>query len=455
MSTTTRPRSPSTTPPPSPRATEPLKKRPRLASSNSPLPYHVGMHLAPMVRIGTLPTRLVSLEYGASLVWGPEIVDKAIIGATREVDPNTGVVKFVKNNRAIFECHPVEKSRLIFQLGSADPELAVEALKVIEHDVAGVGLNCGCPKSFSLQGGMGAALLKDPTRLCNILKALVAATDLPIDAKIRLLPISAPSSPSPESESEPAPPAASEDPTLPLIREILSTGIKCLTVHCRTQTMRSSEPALHHRLLSINESLARLRREAQESCPGAEAPEWTKIPVVCNGDVTGGAREGTEEEGNEDGPDATPTDTWGNFDKVCRETGVASVMIARAAEANPSCFNSAGLEDPIKVVIPKMLRIAIMTKNHFSNTKYVLNAINLHHSPTPPGKELNRDVKLQMNKAKTYVDMGRIFGIDEAEIKRLESDATDETLRQLVPRWVERSKKIEASYEKGPGVSSA
>lgn len=96
-----------------------------------------------------------------------------------------------------------------------------------------------------------------------------------------------------------------------------------------------------------------------------------------------------------------------------------------------------------------------MTKNHFSNTKYVLNAINLHHSPTPPGKELNRDVKLQMNKAKTYVDMGRIFGIDEAEIKRLESDATDETLRQLVPRWVERSKKIEASYEKGPGVSSA
>lgn len=191
----------------------------------------------------------------------------------------------------------------------------------------------------------------------QILKALVAATDLPIDAKIRLLPISAPSSPSPESESEPAPPAASEDPTLPLIREILSTGIKCLTVHCRTQTMRSSEPALHHRLLSINESLARLRREAQESCPGAEAPEWTKIPVVCNGDVTGGAREGTEEEGNEDGPDATPTDTWGNFDKVCRETGVASVMIARAAEANPSCFNSAGLEDPIKVVIPKMLRI--------------------------------------------------------------------------------------------------
>lgn len=39
-----------------------------------------------MVRIGTLPTRLLALEYGANLVWGPEIVDKAIIGSERVVD---------------------------------------------------------------------------------------------------------------------------------------------------------------------------------------------------------------------------------------------------------------------------------------------------------------------------------------------------------------------------------
>jgi tRNA-dihydrouridine synthase 2 len=121
-----------------------------------------------MVRIGTLPTRLLSLEYGASLVWGPEIVDKAIIGCTRQVNPRTGVISFIKGGRSIFECHPIEKSRLIFQLGSSDPILAREALKVIEGDVGGVGLNCGCPKAFSLQGGMGAALLKDPERLCSV-----------------------------------------------------------------------------------------------------------------------------------------------------------------------------------------------------------------------------------------------------------------------------------------------
>ena len=33
-----------------------------------------------------VPTRLFALKYGASLVWGPEIVDKAILHAERIVD---------------------------------------------------------------------------------------------------------------------------------------------------------------------------------------------------------------------------------------------------------------------------------------------------------------------------------------------------------------------------------
>lgn len=73
---------------------EPPAKRARLEPSTSPSDtacpapdlaqssarYRMGLFLAPMVRIGTLTTRLIALENGASLVWGPEIVDKAIIG---------------------------------------------------------------------------------------------------------------------------------------------------------------------------------------------------------------------------------------------------------------------------------------------------------------------------------------------------------------------------------------
>jgi tRNA-dihydrouridine synthase 2 len=39
--------------------------------------------LAPMVRVGTLPMRLLALEYGADIVYTPEIVDKKIIRTER------------------------------------------------------------------------------------------------------------------------------------------------------------------------------------------------------------------------------------------------------------------------------------------------------------------------------------------------------------------------------------
>ncbi|GAA5976624.1 hypothetical protein JCM10908_005573 [Rhodotorula pacifica] len=427
------------------------------------LPYQQGMHLAPMVRIGTLPLRLIALEYGAELVWGPEIVDKAIIGAERKVDPRTGVISFCKNGRSIFDCHPLEKSRLIFQLGSASPDLAVQAMKVIENDVAGVGLNCGCPKSFSLSGGMGAALLKEPEKLCSILSALVQATDLPVDAKIRLLPLppkavsSDPASaaatlatpvatpppapdaaqPTPSAVLEPTIPptltvpastadlaaaeaddspssfsSSQEEPTLALVARIFDTGIANLTVHCRTQEMRSREPALHERMRGITE----MGRERG-------------IPVVCNGDAVGGGKEAG----------------WGNFDQVCEKTGVISVMIARAAEANPSCFSRSGLADPISEVIPKLLRVAILTQNQYNNTKYILNAMSLTDSPTPPSRETNREYKQKMNKAKTYEDMADVFGISRDEVKRLQAvegaEAT-KTFEELVPRWTKRREEI-------------
>ncbi|GAA5921322.1 hypothetical protein JCM3775_002991 [Rhodotorula graminis] len=407
------------------------------------LPYAHGLHLAPMVRIGTLPVRLVALDYGAQLVWGPEIVDKAIIGATRQVDHNTGVVSFVKNGRSIFECHPLEKPRLIFQLGSADPKLAVEALKVVERDVAGVGLNCGCPKSFSLQGGMGAALLKEPDRLCSILEALVQATDLPIDAKIRLLPLPQPSSSTPAADAAapdapsalPPPaadPALDAEPTVPLVRRILATGIANLTVHCRTQTMRSSEPALLRRM----RPLARLCHEAG-------------VPVVCNGDGDGWANfdatcgeSGGVDERDGEGEGEGESEGEGATKEAVRARLVDAVMLARSAEANVSCFRrEGGLEDPEKVVIPKLLRVALATNNHYSNTKYILNAMNLHASPTPPSRERNRDLKLRMNQARSYEAMCDAFGMTGDAVERARGAGRD-GLEEMVPSWAERRRRI-------------
>lgn len=69
-----------------------------MPQSESSLDFTKGLWLAPMVRIGTLPTRLISLEHGADLVWGPEIVDRAIIGTQRTVNGE------MKTFRGIHRC---------------------------------------------------------------------------------------------------------------------------------------------------------------------------------------------------------------------------------------------------------------------------------------------------------------------------------------------------------------
>ena len=105
-------------------------------------------------------------------MWGPEIVDKAILHAERVVDRTsrpfpfdpqsvpypipesdwpisfflaaTGVVNYNRKSRAIWSTHPIEKPYLIYQIGSADPELAVKAAKTAMNDVSGIDLNYGC-----------------------------------------------------------------------------------------------------------------------------------------------------------------------------------------------------------------------------------------------------------------------------------------------------------------------
>ena len=37
-----------------------------------------------------------------------------------------------------------------------------------EHDVSGIDVNMGCPKEFSIKGGMGAALLTQPEKIKEV-----------------------------------------------------------------------------------------------------------------------------------------------------------------------------------------------------------------------------------------------------------------------------------------------
>ncbi|KAF7307534.1 tRNA-dihydrouridine synthase 2 [Mycena indigotica] len=304
-----------------------------------------GVFLAPMVRSGALPTRLFALKHGANLVWGPEIVDKAILHAERVVDPVTGVVSYNGKSKAIFTTHPIEKPYYIFQIGSADPDLAVQAARTIMQDISGIDLNCGCPKPFSTHAGMGAALLTNPDLLCSILTALRAAMppEITVTAKIRLLP--------------------SQEDTLKLVERIVNTGVSALTVHCRTRSMRDKDAALVGRLREIVEFVEKMGKG---------------IAVIENGDCTGAE----------------------DAKRIRELTGAHSVMIARAAESNPSCFSPKPLIDVEKTLSPAYIRLAQYLGNNWSLTKFCVSQFKAQHITF--GKTLQKQYREALHAAKGF-----------------------------------------------------
>lgn len=312
-----------------------------------------GIVLAPMVRSGALPTRLFALRYGATLVWGPETVDKAILHAERVVDPVTGVVSYNGKSRAIWTTHPIEKPYLIYQLGSADPVLAVQAAKTVMQDVSGIDLNCGCPKPFSTHAGMGAALLTNPDLLCSILTALREAMppEITVSAKIRLLP--------------------SQEDTLKLVERIVNTGISALTVHCRTRSMREKDPAVIEKLKGIVEFVEGMGKG---------------IAILENGDCLGAS----------------------DAKRVLDITGAHSVMIARAAESNPSAFSMTPLTDIHQTLIPAYLRLSKYIDNHWSLTKFCVSQFK--GGFTNSNKAEEKRIREAVVKARSFDDVVEIAG---------------------------------------------
>lgn len=317
-----------------------------------------------MVRSGALPTRLMALKHGATLVWGPEMVDKAILHAEREVDPVTGVISYNGKTRAMFTTHPLEKPYLIYQIGSADPELAVQAAKTVMQDISGVDLNCGCPKPFSTHAGMGAALLTNPDLLCGILEALrrELPREISVSAKIRLL--------------------STQEETKKLVERIARTGVNAITVHCRTRNMRPRERALVERLKEIVEFVQGLGLD---------------VAIIQNGDCTG--REDAK--------------------RIRDLTGADSVMIATAAESNPSCFSAIPLRDVESTLSPSYLRLCKYLDNHWASTKFCVTQFKGVRSEV--SKTDAHELKSRIAKAKGYESLDDIVGswTGEEEFKEI------------------------------------
>ena len=78
------------------------------------LDYRDKMILAPMVKIGTLPFRLLALQYGADIVYTEEIIDKRLLASERLDNPVLGTVDYIdrRDNSLVFRTCAREKSKL-------------------------------------------------------------------------------------------------------------------------------------------------------------------------------------------------------------------------------------------------------------------------------------------------------------------------------------------------------
>ncbi|ONH68872.1 tRNA-dihydrouridine(20) synthase [NAD(P)+] [Cyberlindnera fabianii] len=329
--------------------------------------YRGALVLAPMVRAGELPTRLLALRHGADLVWGPEIIDKKIVTCDRIENQKLGTVDYLSHGytkvpgvtNLVFRTHPkLEAGKLIFQMGTANADVAVQAANMIIDDVDGIDINAGCPKHFSIHAGMGAALLKTPDLLCSILTNLVEKVGKPkgkpISVKIRLL--------------------HKEEDTLNLVERLVNTGISNLTLHCRTQEMRNREAP-------IRVSVDKVKKICVDH----------GVNFIINGALTG--RKEFEELQEVYGKDM-------------------GGMIAENAERNPSVFSLTPLD--WAPLIKEYIEIAESMCNYIGNSKYMLTKM-------IPGKSIFYQY---IARSKSYDDL-------REAMKKLNDDGTEKKQEEI------------------------
>ncbi|EPR61321.1 dihydrouridine synthase (dus) protein [Toxoplasma gondii ME49] len=235
--------------------------------------------LAPMVRIGILPFRLECLKYGADLVYTEETIDHKLLNSVRTFNEDFSTIDFLHKSEktCVFSTCLEERGKVVMQLGTSDATRALKAAMLVAQDVAAVDVNMGCPKSFSINGGMGAALLKTPLIATDILKTLRRNLDIPVTCKIRLL--------------------DTIHKTIDFARLCENCGIEAIAIHARETHERPSHRAHWDLFPALKSSLA--------------------IPLIANGDFL----------------------TRRDADVFQEKIGADSLMFARGAMWDPSIFS--------------------------------------------------------------------------------------------------------------------
>ena len=130
--------------------------------------------LAPMAGVCNSAFRRIIKEMGAGLLYAEMVSDKALV---------------YNNEKTKEMLYMTEDERPISQqIFGSDKESFVEAAKIIEEsmhpDIIDINMGCPVPK-VAVKSQAGSALLKDPDKIYEIVKAVKEAVNVPVTVKIR------------------------------------------------------------------------------------------------------------------------------------------------------------------------------------------------------------------------------------------------------------------------------
>ncbi|WP_195270673.1 tRNA dihydrouridine synthase DusB [Eubacterium sp. 1001713B170207_170306_E7] len=222
--------------------------------------------LAPMAGYTNLPFRLIARKYGAGAVFTEMISGKGLY------------YKDKKTAELMLTCD--QEAPAGIQLFGSEPEILSEVVEkyINPTDFAFLDFNAGCPAPKIVKNGEGSALMKNPKRLGELVRAIKKVSSKPVIIKTRI----------------------GWDAQSINVREVAEViedaGADAHTIHGRTREAFYSGTADWKIIGQVKEN--------------------SKIPVILNGDINSGEKAA----------------------QAFEMTGCDALMIGRASVGNPFIF---------------------------------------------------------------------------------------------------------------------